>query len=77
MSIKNSKDRFSMHIAAAYSYIGDIRRYNMDYNNRLKEFFSQYLFMSTISYCEEGINLLKEINDKYQIDIINTFARRE
>lgn len=52
-------------------------RYNMDYSNKLKEFFSQYLFKSTISYCEEGIKLLKEINDKYQIDIINTFARRE
>lgn len=52
-------------------------RHNMDYSNKLKEFFSQYLFMSTISYCEEGIKLLKEINDKYQIDIINTFAKRE
>lgn len=48
-------------------------RYNMDTNKRLREIFSQYLCKDTIHYCKEGIKLLREVNDKYQIDIINMF----
>lgn len=51
-------------------------RYNMDSNKKLSKFFSSYLYMDTVSYCEEGIKLLKEVNDKYQIDIFNIFACR-
>lgn len=52
-------------------------RYNMDSNKKLNEVFYGYLYMDTVSYCKEGIKLLKEVNDKYQIDILNMFADRK
>ncbi|MGE5632699.1 MAG: AAA family ATPase [Caulobacteraceae bacterium] len=52
-------------------------RSNMESNKKLSGAFERYLCKDTASYCEEGIKLLKEVNDKYQIDIINVFANRK
>jgi len=49
LSIDDSKDRYCMHIAAAYSYLGDIRRYNMKFQRSL-----QY-YDKAISLCENKI----------------------
>lgn len=49
LSIDDSKDRYCMHIAAAYSYLGDIRRYNMKFQRSL-EYYDK-----AISLCENKI----------------------
>ena len=49
LSIDDSKERYCMHIAAAYSYIGDIRRYNMKFQSSLK------YYDKAISLCENKI----------------------
>lgn len=46
LTIDNSKDKYCMHIAAAYSYLGDIRRYNMKFKRSL-EYYDK-----AISLCE-------------------------
>ncbi|MEA4960657.1 AAA family ATPase [Lutispora sp.] len=51
-------------------------RYKMESNNKLNQIFIAYLNMNRIDYCEEGIKRLKEVNDKYQIDILNMFAEQ-
>ncbi|SHI59002.1 AAA family ATPase [Lutispora thermophila] len=44
--IENSEDKYCMHIAAAYSYLGDIRRYNMKFEKALE------YYDIAISLCE-------------------------
>lgn len=51
-------------------------RHNMYSNRDLSKLFSGYLCMDKECYCEKGIMLLNEVNDKYQIDIINIIASR-
>lgn len=49
LSIEDSKDRYCMHIAAAYSYLGDIRRYKMKFKRSL-EYYDK-----AISLCNNKI----------------------
>jgi len=48
-SIEDSKDKYCMHIAAAYSYLGDIRRYKMKFKSSL-EYYDK-----AISLCNNKI----------------------
>lgn len=74
--IYSDKIKNPYEIGLIYRIKAEIR-YSMESNKKLKEFFSQYLYMNTASYCKEGIKLLKEVNDKYQIDILNMFVSRK
>ena len=60
-------------IGLTYRIKAEIRSV-MDTNRSLERIFAGYLSEDTIHYCKKGYELLKDVNDRYQLDIIDVFA---
>lgn len=45
-------------------------RKNMEFDSKLKSLFSEYINKTVMEYCDEGIALLKKINNCYEIDLL-------
>jgi len=48
---------------------------NMEYNERVRREFEDFLKEDLEFYCKEGIRLLEKVRENYQVDILKTFLK--